>query len=154
VKEYLIGWIGLALLGGAGGTACLAQTPLPVPPEPSLPAAAVEAQASDQPCGAACDHGCCCCATRKICVPEAAKKKIDKVTYACKCVEFCLPACPGLRGTCKDCQGCEVTCCPACGPVRTKKVLIKKVQTIECDTFKCTPVEVCCPDGCKRSRCP
>ena len=94
------------------------------PPAVPMSAAAFDAE----PC-----PRCC-----KTCVPECVTKKIEKVSYGVKCVEFCLPKCPGARSY-KDCQGCEHNDCPRCGQVRTKKVLIKKITTIECETTQCVP---------------
>jgi hypothetical protein len=73
-------------------------------------------------------------------VPAPATKKIEKVTYGAKCVEFCVPNCPGLRVLHeKDCKGCEKPLAPNCGTPRTRTVLIKKVQTKECDACQCVP---------------
>ena len=92
--------------------------------------------------GCVCPH--CGGAACKVCVPEPAKKKNEKAVYSFKCVDFCVKGCPGLvNPTRKDCQGCDVQNCQACGKVRTKKVLIKKVKTTECDSFKCVPQTVC-----------
>lgn len=90
-----------------------------------------------------CDCPNCGGAACKVCVPEPAKKKNEKTVYSSKCVDFCVKGCPGLLNpTRKDCQGCDTPNCPMCGKVRTKKVLMKKVQTTECDTFKCVPQTV------------
>ena len=131
MKTYLIAVVGSLLLAGSvlaqqcTSTSC------------SKPACVAAA-------GQACDCPNCCGAACKICVPEPAKKKIEKVNYSCKCKDFCVKGCPGLHNrTCKDCQGCDVENCPTCGKVRTKKVLIKKVKVTECDTFKCVPQAAC-----------
>lgn len=96
--------------------------------------------------------GACRCAAcgepRSSCVSEPAPKKVDKVTYGSKCVEYCLPKFPGLHrcgsqcadgckaGACGQCGGAG---CGACGKVRTKKVLLKKVTTVEVESCKCVP---------------
>ena len=104
----------------------------------------VTAATSVAPQGLVCNCPYCCGAAVRICVPEPDKKKHEKVTYSAKCVEFCVKGCPGLGNpTHKDCQGCEVQNCPSCGQVDTKKGLIKKVKTMECDTYKCVPQTVC-----------
>jgi hypothetical protein len=96
------------------------------------------APAADGRCPSPCDE--CCHGCKECCVPTPAKKKIEKVVYGCKCVEFCVPKCPGIR-VCheKDCNGCEVPLAPNCGPVRTKIVLIKKVEVKESNTCVCVP---------------
>jgi hypothetical protein len=94
--------------------------------------------------GQVCHCPDCGGAAVKICVPEPDKKKHEKVVYGAKCVDFCVKGFPGLcNRTHKDCQGCDVQNCPSCGKVYTKKVLIKKVKTTECDTYKCVPQTVC-----------
>jgi hypothetical protein len=91
----------------------------------------------------------------KVCVPAPAKKKISTTVYGIKCVDFCLTRCSlgGLfSGRCND-HGCNDNCgqCGRCrkGPcdqhegvgdckkVRTKRVLLKKVETCEVDSYKC-----------------
>jgi hypothetical protein len=107
----------------------------------------------------------CGAAACKVCVPEATKKKKDKVSYGCKCVDFCVPKPSGIHHECRagsgcgkaDCNACAAECgacqacggagCIKCGRVRTKKVLIKKVKAIECDTFKCVPQSACGAQG-------
>ena len=117
-------------------TVCVARganAPLPsaIPPGPAAIGHG-SAQCPRQDCCDKCGKPCC--------VPAPAKKKIEKITYGAKCVEFCIPTCPGLRIFHeKDCNGCERPLSPNCGSVRTKTVLIKKVQTKECDTCQCVP---------------
>ncbi|MCY2987347.1 MAG: hypothetical protein NTY19_05710 [Planctomycetota bacterium] len=109
---------------------------------------------------AGCCAGSCGTSACKVCVPEATKKKKDKVAYSSKCVDFCVPK-PSLHGVCSAgacggngdcnacaaqagvCQACGGAGCIKCGRVRTKKVLIKKVKSIESDTYKCVPRSVC-----------
>ncbi len=83
----------------------------------------------------------------KICVPEPAKKKVEKVSYGCKEVDFCVPRILGLFHVCSPCDDGQP--CKTCGKVYTKRVLIKKVQTTECDTVKLVPKDLCppCPPG-------
>lgn len=93
-----------------------------------------------QPAPAACCPEHCPRCGKPYCVPAPAKKKIEKVVYACKAVDFCVPKCPGCRIVHeKDCNGCEIPLTPNCGRVHTARVLIKKVQTKECDTCQCVP---------------
>jgi hypothetical protein len=94
--------------------------------------------------GQVCHCPRCGGAAVKICVPEPATKKHEKVVYSAKCTDFCVKGFPGLCNlTHKDCHGCDVQNCPTCGKVYTKKVLIKKVKTTECDSFECVPRIVC-----------
>ncbi len=83
----------------------------------------------------------------KVCVPEPAKKKVEKVSYGCKEVDFCVPRILGLFHVCSPCDDCQP--CKTCGKVYTKRVLIKKVQTTECDAVKLVPKDLCppCPPG-------
>ena len=86
----------------------------------------------------------------KVCVPEPNVKTIQKVHYSSRCEDFCLPKCPGLHHSHTDCQGCTQVDCPACGRVHHRKLLIKKIENIECPGFQCVPREVAgCPaPGC------
>ena len=69
--------------------------------------------------------GCAACAEAapaKVCVKECVPK--TKVVYEVKCREYCVGKCSFfgmLRSACGDCAD------GACGEVRTKKVLIKKI---------------------------
>jgi hypothetical protein len=127
----------LALLcGGFVGTAGAEETPAA-----QAPAAAL----AGLPAGAAlpCEGGSCPAGTRKVCVPEATTKKTTKTVYDCRCEDFCLPGfhLHGLfHATAGDaCPACEAG---KCGHPLTRKVLVKKTCTEECDTYKCVPAEV------------
>lgn len=95
-----------------------------------------------------------CCPRCRPCVPEWTTKKNEKVTYGCKCVEFCLPKCSWTHHACRDggcckesngnacptkCGECGGAGCLKCGHVRTKKVLIKKVHVTETCKLECMP---------------
>jgi hypothetical protein len=121
-----------------------ADGPPVAPVLPPMPPQMQPAPVADGPCpcqncqdGGHCCHGC----EKQCCVPVPAKKKIEKVVYGCKCVEFCVPKCPGVLRICheKDCNGCEIPLPPNCGHVRTHAVLIKKVEVKECPTCECVP---------------
>lgn len=152
MKACLLAWFGSLLLVGAAwaaGTAC-----------DCPPTGGVATDATPGCCADACGASAC-----KVCVPEATKKKKEKVSYGSKCIDFCVPkpSCPhhacgdgacGANGNCSACaaqagacQACGGAGCIKCGRVRTKKVLIKKVTTIESDTFKCVPQSVCGGQG-------
>ncbi|MFO0967308.1 MAG: hypothetical protein U0793_17250 [Gemmataceae bacterium] len=109
-----------------------------------------------------CGAGACCApacpTTCKTCVAVPDKKIVNHTVFASKCIDYCLPKCPGFfeslrhRGSCASCNTCG-TCasgaCPApscptcasCGHVRTKHVLLKRVVTCEEDAFKCVVTE-------------
>ena len=74
--------------------------------------------------GAACRDAC----PPKVCVPEPTTKKVTRVVYESKCVEYCLPKC-SLFGGCSNCD--------SCGKPRTKHILVKKVIIEECPATKC-----------------
>ena len=61
----------------------------------------------------------------KVCVSEPTTKKVTRVVYESKCIDYCLPKC-SLLGGCAD-----------CGKPRTKHILVKKVITEECPATKC-----------------
>jgi hypothetical protein len=104
-------------------------------------------------------HACC----RKVCKVVCTIQEVKKTVWTVECKEFCVPnpaICGGKCGTCgptlcgEKCGVCSQTpcCCkpcqtpPKCGPVRTKKELIKKEIVCKVPTYKC--VVVCC------GRCP
>jgi hypothetical protein len=152
MKACLLAFFGSLVLvsaAWAAGTAC-----------DGPPAGCAVTDESSACCADSCGASAC-----KVCVPQATKKKKDKVTYSSKCVDFCVPkpSCPhhacgddacGGNGDCNvgaaPCsawQACGGADCIKCGHVRTKKVLIKKVKTIESDTYKCVPQSVCGDQG-------
>lgn len=90
---------------------------------------------------------------RKCCKVVPDVKKVTHTIYDCKCEDYCLPRCNCLCHHCKSCeepcQGCfgsegclkshcdPLNLCPMCGKPRVKKILMKKIITEECPTFKC-----------------
>jgi hypothetical protein len=85
----------------------------------------------------------------KVCVAEPTTKKVVKVVYEEKEVDYCLPGCSFfglLRG------GCACGAGPGCGKPRTRKVLIKRFVTEECPATKCEVREAApaCPAPCPR----
>jgi hypothetical protein len=98
-------------------------------------------------CGATSMHGCCqpC---EKVCVPVPTTKKITKVVYGYKCIDFCIPHNIECHdGCCSGGCGCCPTVCPSCEHPRVRKALIKWVRTTECPTFKCEVRAVPCGCG-------
>ena len=91
------------------------------PPAPGRPHTAT---ASDADCG------------ERICVAEPVKVKAVKPVYGVKCVEYCLPKCPHF------CLLHPERCCPKCGKLRTRRVLVKRFVTEERDTVKCVPQRI------------
>ncbi|MCI0380568.1 MAG: hypothetical protein L0215_23520 [Gemmataceae bacterium] len=81
-----------------------------------------------------------CPPTHKVCVPVPDKIKKTTVVYGCVVKDFCLPKCAlgGLFGGCCSHNGCPTG---ECEHVRSKRVLLKKVVTEECPSFKCVVEE-------------
>ncbi|HVS36025.1 MAG TPA: hypothetical protein VMS17_10635 [Gemmataceae bacterium] len=77
-----------------------------------------------------------------VCVPEPTTRKIDKVIYDQKCVEYCLPHCSfwSLFG-----GGCG--CASGCGTPHVRHVLIKKIVHEDCPDVKCEVREAPCVPG-------
>jgi hypothetical protein len=105
----------------------------------------VESGPADMAWPACCDHGPCC----KKCVTIPTTIKRVKVLYGEKCVDYCLPRCHCCErahhdGGCDHCDGhgdyglCRcLTNCVSCGKPRTKHILLKREETVECNSFKC-----------------
>lgn len=88
---------------------------------------------------------CCPPNLVKVCVPEPSKKKTSTPYYDCVTKDYCLPKCPWPFGCFrKKCAECGDGC-PNCSKPRTRNVLVKKIATEECDTFKCVPKTILVP---------
>jgi hypothetical protein len=91
------------------------------------------------------DGGACCapnCGHAKtVCVPEHYCQKTTKAVYSSVCEPVCLCFFPSLFGHC----GCEDG---HCEHPRTRKFLVKKIQTCEHDAIRCVPSEAACEHGC------
>jgi hypothetical protein len=115
------------LLGLCLALTCVSSLAAQTPPgsavnrDPVQPAAHTSGHAS-------CPEAC----APKICVPECGVKKVSRVVYSSKCIEYCLPKCR-LGGSCDGCDTCNADC----GKPRVKNVLLKKVVTEEC------PITIC-----------
>jgi len=132
-------------------------------PVPSAPSAKPAPPVASEACVGALD--CCgCCGRRAPCQRKVCQVvcEVKKEKRSCWCVqteEFCapLPACPG-----HGCQGCGGTCdgqhgtgdcaqggcqqCPRpphCGPVRTRKILVKQEYEVEVPVYKCVVWYLC-----------
>ena len=92
------------------------------------------------------------------CVLVPSVRKESHVVYRCKELGICLPhrtlwdLFRGPAETCAQCgpgdgcHPCPVEACPPCAcQARRKTVLLKKIVSVECPTFKC---EVVCPPSC------
>lgn len=98
-------------------------------------------------------HNCCqqCgCQSpcQKVCRLVCETKEVTKVTYDCKCEDFCVPGrsirCQNDCG-CGHCDSCRDTSwTPVCAEVKTRKVLVKKVEKVQKPTYKWV-VEYLCP---------
>jgi hypothetical protein len=108
--------------------------------------------------------GCCVrCGETSGCQPKVCQivcgtKKVKKCAWRVECEDFCVPL-PGCRkdncstggctpvGSCE--QGCGETCStkclvrPKCGPVRSRKRLVKVEYTIEVPIYKCVVQPLC-----------
>ena len=134
MKKYLFGLIGVALLGGSP---LLGQTPTPFP-------GGLGGVPAGTPAFVAGPHGATCAPTKTICVPEHYVKKTAKVVYTSGCEPFCLPYCSGeFFGHLGWVSG-------HCEHPRTRRYLIKKIQTKEEDAIKCVPAEV---PACEPAHC-
>ncbi len=105
--------------------------------------------------------GGCSPAPCQTCEPVPDVLKHTKAVYTCKGADICLvkrslgellrlPRKPGCCESCGEC-GCDCECphcsCPQCEcRPRHKTVLLKRIVTTECPSFKCEPV--CCPEPC------
>lgn len=111
--------------------------------------------------GDCCAHCGCDCNCRKICRLVCETKKVPKITYDCKCEDFCVPGpskCVGVCDTgCDQCGGCGCKLCchkkkiyePTCACVHTKKVLVKHVEMVEKPSYKWVVEYVCDSCACK-----
>src|SRR5260370_1124594 len=113
MKDYLVGLIGLALLGGSP---LLAQTPPLIPNEPVAAVDATQTPPSGQQAPPAAANapiappvelvgpdGACCAATKTVCCPEHYVKKTTKACYTSDSESICLCYFHGLFGHC-DCD--------------------------------------------------
>jgi hypothetical protein len=118
--------------------------------------------------GHCCDCGCGD-GVRMVCRLKEDKRKIEKIVYACKCEDICIPG-KSCRG-CKNCEevggdcGCDCECScdhkpfarlkwfdwsPGCAHVKNVKKLEKFIVTKEVCGWKWVVEEACgncCPDG-------
>ena len=116
-----------------------------------------------------CGHCGCAAPCKRMCKVVPDVKEVKKVVWQVKCEEFCTPypGCPGHKcdGGCNEgcAAGCDVGCdagcgkgcgraivAPECGPVRARKILVKKEITVQVPTFKCVPCygcDSCCESG-------
>ncbi len=130
MRKYLIGWIGLALMGG---NALFAQSPTIAQYDPA-------GSQVGGPMVMAGAENVCPMETKIVCVPEHYVKTTKKTVYGSGCEPFCPGCCHGLFGHC-DCD------CGHCGPALTRRYLTKKVYTCEKDAVKCVPQEVLVSEG-------
>src|SRR5579862_8327088 len=81
----------------------------------------------------------CVTPTKTICVTEQTTKVTVKPAYSKVCEPFCLPKCPSLFSSSKDCctDGCA-----NCEHPRTKYFLVVKPCVQECPATVCKPVQV------------
>jgi hypothetical protein len=128
MKKYILGLLGLALLGGS---TLLGQAPQVGPKGEALPPPVKET-----PAPAACCQGGCCPKTKTVCSPEHYIKEKTKVVHTSGCETKCLPYFHGLFHHCADCDHGH------CGHAIKVKYLVKKVQVSQHDAVKCNPVEV------------
>jgi hypothetical protein len=152
MKYFALTWaLGLMLAGVAGA-------------DPAAPSAAAGGQTvtsgSTDNCGFCGRHGCC----EKYCTVVCEMKEIKKTVWDVKCEDFCAP-CPTLLDCCDKCpkcglcSGCSCDPCaaenrkhyvtPHCGPVCTKKILVKKEVVCKVPSYKCVVQYLC--DGCSNS---
>jgi len=140
MSKYLLGLMGLALLGGS---TLLAQTPQAGPKREPIPAPAgpkgepLPPPIVSTPPVEACGPGGCCPKTKTVCCPEHYIKEKEKVVHTFGCEKKCLPYCHGLCH-----HGCDDSDHGRCGHAIHVRYLVKKVQVCEHEAVKCNPVEV------------
>ena len=83
----------------------------------------------------------------KVCVPEPTTRKVEKVVYDDKCVDYCLPRCSLFSLFAGKGCGCGDGGCLNCGQPRTRHVLIKRLVREECPDVKCEVREAPCVPG-------
>ena len=93
-------------------------------------------------------HCGCSCECQKICRLVCETKEVTKVTYRCKCEDFCVPG-PSQRCqndcNCGHCDSCnQVTWIPTCAEVKTRKVLVKTEEKTKKPSYRWV-VEYLCP---------
>lgn len=100
-----------------------------------------------------CDHcarcGCesdCCKTCRLVCET----KKVPKITYSCKCEDFCVPGPSEHSISCDECGKKKHIYTPTCAEVRTRKVLVKHETMEEVPSHKWVVENVCaaCAEKC------
>jgi hypothetical protein len=104
---------------------------------------------------AECPAPVCVAEVQKVAVPAVVTKKHTKVCYDCKEEDYTTTRClrtPILStkchpGTCGCAAGEAEVGCVKCGPVRTRKVLIKKIITEEVPVPGCKVESVPVGDG-------
>lgn len=96
-----------------------------------------------------CQHCGCQCECRPVtCKVVCEMKEVTKVTWGCKCVDFCVPGrstkvAPPCGG-CGSCDACKtVQWIPGCAEVRTKVVPVKHEQKIKVPVYKWVVVDLC-----------
>lgn len=100
-------------------------------------------------------HRCKCeCSPQKVCRLVCEMKETTKVTYGCKCEDFCVPG-PSQRCqadcACGHCSECKANSwVPTCAKVKTRKVLDKKEEKVMKPTYKWV-VEYLCPECAQES---
>lgn len=98
--------------------------------------------------GESCCAACGCqCECQLVCRLKCETKEVTKVTWSCKCEDFCLPG-PSTR--CKECGTDDCGCpkktyswIPGCAQLYTKKVPVKHEEKIKKQTYKWVVERVC-----------
>lgn len=96
-----------------------------------------------------CQHCGCQCECRKVsCKVICEMKEVTKVTWGCKCVNFCVPGkSTKIEPPCGGCGHCD-TCkaalwIPGCAEVRTKVVPVKHEKKVKVPVYKWIVVDLC-----------
>lgn len=120
---------------------------------------------ADELCASGCEPPSCAPACER-CVRLPDVTKVSKSEHACKREHFCLPKrslfdlfSPGCHSggdsCCDSCDSCDGSCASPCGQcecyARTRKVLLKRIVTEECPTYRCVPA-CALPEGCERCK--
>jgi hypothetical protein len=136
MTRFVLGLMGLVLLGTGP---LLGQAPQTLPPGPAEPTPRAGAEWTAPPhliTGTATAAPCDCgpVPTKKVCVPEPYLKETRRVTYSSGCDTRCLCFFVGLFH-CGECQG-------RCEHAIPTRYLIKKVTYCKQPAVKCVPQDV------------
>jgi hypothetical protein len=96
-----------------------------------------------------CDRCGCAAPCRKVCRCVDDVKKVPKITYSCKCEDFCVPGRSEHCVVCDDCGHKQHIYTPTCAEVRTRTKLVKHETVKEVPSHKWVVETLCDACACK-----